>query len=210
MKLYFSPAACSLAPHIVAYEAGLAGQVEIVKVDFRSKTFTGGGDFLAVNPKGYVPALQFDDGTVLTEVAVIVQYLADLAPQTGLAPPNGSMARYQLQAMLNFLSSEIHKAWSPLWNKQATPGEREAAHAKLMLRFTNLKPALEQQPWLMGDTYTVADSYLFTLANWGQWTGLDIAQWLWIKTHYDRVKARPAVTAAIAAERAAKQKTGLP
>jgi len=208
MKLYFSPAACSLAPHIVAYEAGLAGQIEIVKVDFRNKTFTGGGDFLAVNPKGYVPVLQFDDGTVLTETAVIVQYLADLSPRAGLAPPNGTMARYQMQAMLNFLATEIHKAWSPLWHKQAPPVVREGAHAKLMQRFNNLKPALEQQPWLMGDTYTVADCYLFTLTNWGQWTGVDITLWPWIKTHYDRTKARPAVAAAIAAERAAKRSTG--
>jgi glutathione S-transferase len=199
-----------LAPHIVAYEAGIASQMEIIKVDLRSKTIPGGGDFFAVNPKGYVPALQLNDGTVLTEVAAIVQYLADLAPQTGLAPPNGTIARYQLQAMLNFLATEIHKAWSPLWDKETPTAQREAAHAKLDRRFNNLRPALEDKPWLLGEAYTVADSYLFTLANWGQWTGVDITRWPWIKAHYDRVKARPAVIAAIAAERASKQKPNPP
>ena len=210
MKLYFSPAACSLAPHIVVYEAGLAAQTEIIKVDLRSKTFTGGGDYFSVNPKGYVPALQLDDGTVLTEVAAIVQYLADRAPQTGLAPPSGTIARYQLQELLNFLATEIHKAWSPLWDKDTAEPQREAAQAKLDKRFNNLKTALETQPFLMGNSYTVADAYLFTLANWGQWTGVDIARWPWIKAHYDRVKARPAVVAAIAAERASKLKSNPP
>ena len=204
MKLYFSPGACSLSPHIVVHEAGLAGKVTIVKTDIRAKKTTDGGDFLAINPKGYVPALVLDDGTVLTEGPAIVQYLADKAPQSGLAPANGTTARYQLQAMLNFLSTEIHKAWSPLWNKAAAPVQHEAARAAIDKRFNDLKVTLEKQPYLMGDKFTVADAYLFTLANWGQWTGVDLGLWPWIKRHYELVGARPGVQAAIAAERAAK------
>ena len=204
MKLYFSPGACSLSPHIVVHEAGLADKVELVKTDLRAKQVAGGADYLAINPKGYVPALALDDGTLLTEGPAIVQYLADLAPQSGLAPANGSIARYQLQSMLNFLSTEVHKAWSPLWNKAAAPVQHEVARAAIDKRFMNLKATLEAQPYLMGQQFTVADAYLFTLSNWGQWTGVDIGQWPWIKAHHERVGARPAVVAAVAAERAAK------
>lgn len=209
MKLYFSSGACSLSPHIVIHEAGLAAQVTLEKVDLKSKKTGRGADFLALNPKGYVPVLELDDGTVLTEGPAIVQYLADLVPGSALAPANGSIARYQLQAMLNFISSEIHKSWGPLWNKAAPPAAHDAAKAALDKRFNNLKAPLEAHPYLkgpaaQGDGFTVADAYLFTVTNWGQWTGVDLAQWPWIAAHHARVAARPAVIAAIAAERATK------
>jgi glutathione S-transferase len=208
MKLYFSPGACSLAPNIVAHEAGLAARVQLVKVDLRAKTIAGGGDYLAINPKGYVPALELDDGTVLTEGPAIMQYLADLAPAASLAPVNGTVARYQLQAWLTFVGTEIHKAWSPLWHKDAHPAIHEASRAAIAKRFGNLKATLEQQPYLMsppstGDGFSVADAYLFVITNWGRATGVDLAQWPWIAAHHARVKARPSVAAAIAAEKAA-------
>jgi glutathione S-transferase len=204
MKLYFAPGACSLSPHIVVHEAGLADRVALAKVDIRKHLVAGGGDYYAINPKGYVPALALDDGTVLTEGPVIVQYLADQAPGSGLAPACGTLARYQLQEMLNFLSTEIHKAWSPLWNKAAAPEIHADSRQRIDRRFGNLKAVLEAQPYLMGEAFSVADAYLFTLSNWGQWTGVDIGQWPWIKAHHARVAARPAVLAALAAERALK------
>jgi glutathione S-transferase len=203
MKLYFSPGACSLAPNIVVQEAGLAARVQLVKTDLRAKTVSGGGDYLAINPKGYVPALELDDGVVLTEVTAILQYLADLAPAAGLAPANGTVARYQLQAMLNFIATEIHKAWSPLWHKDAHAAIHEASRAALAKRFANLRAVLDAQPFLMGERFTVADAYLFVVANWGRGTGVDLAPWPWIAAHHARVKARPSVAAAIAAEKAA-------
>lgn len=205
MKLYFSPGACSLSPHIVVHEAGLADRVAIVKTDIRAKKTADGRDFLAINPMGYVPALELDDGTVLTEGPAIVQYLADQAPAAGLAPANGTVARYRLQGWLNFISTELHKAWSPLWNK-AAPAELHAdSRQRIDRRFNDLKAVLERQPFLMGDAFSVADAYLFTIANWGQWTGVDLAQWPWIAAYHARIAARPAVVAALAAERAAKQ-----
>jgi glutathione S-transferase len=203
MKLYFSPNACSLSPHIVAREAGL--KFDLVKVDNATKRTSDGQDYRAINPKGYVPALELADGTVLTEGPAIVQYLADQAPASGLAAPNGSIQRYKLQEMLNFITSELHKAWSPLWNKAAHPAQIEAAKAAIDRRFKDLQSTLDTQPYLMGKDFTVADAYLFVVANWGQWTGVDLDQYPWIKAHYERVKARPAVQAAIAAESAAKR-----
>lgn len=204
MKLYFAPGACSLSPHIVVHEAGLAARVALEKVDLRKHVTATGADYFAINPKGYVPALELDDGSVLTEGPVIVQYLADQAPQSGLAPAHGSMDRYRLQEMLNFISTEIHKAWSPLWNKAASPDIHAASRAAIDKRFGNLKAVLGAHPHLMGDAFSVADAYLFTLSNWGQWTGVDLGQWPWIAAHHARVAARPSVIAALAAERALK------
>jgi len=157
-----------------------------------------------VNPAGQCPALELDDGTVLTEGPAIVQYLADLVPERGLAPPNGTVARYQLQGWLNFVSTELHKSWSPLWNKQAAPEIHAASRAKIDQRFGDLERPLTRAPFLMGEGFTVADAYLFTIANWGQWTGVDLAQWPWVRDHHARVAERPTVKAALAAERALK------
>lgn len=205
MKLYFAPGACSLAPHIVVHEAGLEARVAIEKVDLRKKVTATGADFLAINPRGYVPALALDDGTVLIEGPAIMQYLADLVPERGLAPANGSIARYQLQSWLNFISTEVHKAWSPLWNKAAPAEIHAASRAALERRFKDLEPALTSHPFLMGERFTVADAYLFTIINWGQWTDLPLAGWPWLAAYHQRIAARPSVVAALAAERAAKQ-----
>jgi len=204
MKLYFGIGTCSLSPHIVVREAGLEDRVALVKVDIRKKVTGDGRDYTAINPMGYVPALELDDGTVLTEGPAIVQYLADLVPERGLAPPNGTVARYQLQGWLNFVSTELHKSWSPLWNKQAAPEIHAASRAKIDQRFGDLERPLTRAPFLMGEGFTVADAYLFTIANWGQWTGVDLAQWPWVRDHHARVAERPTVKAALAAERALK------
>ena len=198
MKLYFSPGACSLSPHIVAREAGL--DVELVKTDLKTKHTADGGDFTAINGKGYVPTLQLDNGQVLTEGPAIVQYLADQKPDSSLAPAAGTMERYRVQEWLNFITSEIHKSFSPLFNPTASADSKEAAKANLGKRFEFIAKHLEGKSYLMGDKFTVPDAYLFTVANWGQWVGIDIGQWPNVKAHHARVAARPKVQAALKAE----------
>ena len=163
-KLYFSPGACSLSPHIVAKEAGIP--LELVKVDVRSKTVAREGDFWDVNPKGYVPVLELDDGEVLTEGPAIVQFLADRAPAAALAPANGTFERVRLQEALNYLTSEIHKAYSPLFNPDVLPAVREERLAYLTRRYALIEKQLEGRKYLLGDRFTVADAYLFVVANW--------------------------------------------
>jgi glutathione S-transferase len=166
MKLFYSLGACSLSPHIALQEAGLP--VELVRVDLVTKQTSDGSDFLAINPKAYVPVLQLDDGEFLTEGPAIVQYIADLVPQSGLAPASGTMARYRLQEWLNFISSEVHKAFGPLF-KRTTPDEtRQTVIATLEKRFAFLDDRLRGQPFLMGETFTVADGYLFTILKWAK------------------------------------------
>ncbi len=155
MKLYYSPGACSLSPHIALREAGLP--FELVKKDLHSQTLDDGSDFRAINPKGYVPALVLDDGQVLTEGPAIVQFIADQVPEKKLAPPAGTMERVRLQEWLNYITSEIHKAFSPLFNKQASEDWKAAAHALLDRRIGYAAQALEGRDYLMGDTFTVAD-----------------------------------------------------
>ncbi|MBL8382134.1 MAG: glutathione transferase GstA [Burkholderiales bacterium] len=198
MKLYYSPAACSLSPHIVAREAGI--EVELVKADTKTKKMADGGDYWQVNPKGYVPALALDNGQLLTEGPVIVQYLADLKPGAGLIPAAGTLERYRVQEWLNFITSEIHKSFSPLFNPAAVAEWKEAAKANLAKRFALVGQHLEGKQYLMGDTFTVADAYLFTVANWGQFVGIDIGQWPALKAHHARVAARPKVQEALKAE----------
>lgn len=202
MKLYYSPGACSLSPHIVAREAGLS--VDLVKTDLKSKQFDGGGDFSTVNSKGYVPALQLDDGQVLTEGPAIIQYLADQKPDSGLAPKAGTMERYRLQEWLNFITAEIHKSFSPLFNPASTDDVKAAAKATLDKRFGYVAKQLEGKSYLMGEKFTVADAYLFTVANWGQWVGVDLGQWPNVKAHHARVAARPKVQETLMAEGLAK------
>lgn len=198
MKLYFSPGACSLSPHIVAREAGL--DVELVKADTKTKKLVDGGDYWQINAKGYVPALQLDNGQLLTEGPAIVQYLADQKPAAALIPAAGSLERYRVQEWLNFITSEIHKGFSPLFNPAAVPEWKEAAKANLAKRFGFVNSHLEGKQYLMGDTFTVADAYLFTVANWGQFVGVDIGQWPAVKAHHARVAARPKVQEALKAE----------
>ncbi|MBX3704085.1 MAG: glutathione transferase GstA [Steroidobacteraceae bacterium] len=198
MKLYFSPAACSLAPHIVANEAGIP--LELVKVDTKTKTIEPEGDFWAVNPKGYVPALELDDGQVLTEGPAIVQYLADLKPGAGLAPANGTFARVRLQEALNYLTSEIHKTFSPLFNPALLPEVRDERLAYLKRRYALIERQLEGKQFLSGDHFTVADAYLFVLTNWARGVRLDLSEFPNLMAFQKRVAARPAVRQALVRE----------
>ena len=198
MKLYYSPGACSLSPHIVLHEAGLSADLK--KVDLARKQVEGEGDYLAVNGKGYVPALALDDGSVLTEGPAIVQYLADLRPDSGLAPKAGTMERYRLVEWLNFISSEIHKGFSPLFNKSASPDLKAAATANLKKRFDWLSKTLDGQAYLMGRTFSVADAYLFTVLSWARPLALDLSAWPALSAYLERVRARPKVQEALEAE----------
>ena len=198
MKLYYSPGACSLSPHIALREAGLAA--DIVRVDLKNKRIAGGGDFLAVNPKGQVPTLQIDDGQVLTEGPAIVQYIADQAPATGLAPAAGSFERYRLMELLNFVSTEIHKSFSPLFDASTSAEAKDSAKKKLAGKFEQVATLLADKHYLMGNQFTVADGYLFTVLGWARHVGIDLAQWPVIGEYLARVGARPAVQEAMKAE----------
>ncbi len=198
MKLFYSSGACSLSPHIVASEAGIA--LELQKVDLKTKTMTTEGDYLAINPKGYVPALQLDNGELLTEGPTIVQYLADLKPQTGLAPPAGTLPRYRLQEMLGYINSELHKTYSPLFNP-ATPAETRAEReAYLRRRYGLVEKQLEAGKYLFGETFTVADAYLFVVTNWARMVNFSLAEFPNVRAFQERVAGRPAVQAAMRAE----------
>jgi glutathione S-transferase len=199
MKLYYAPGACSLSPHIVAREAGIA--LDLKKVNLKDKTIEGGGDFRQVNGKGYVPALQLDNGEVLTEGPVIVQYLADQKPESNLAPKAGSFDRYKLQEWLNFTTAELHKGFSPLF-KPNTPEEYKkiVVNENLPARFDWLDKQLQGKDYLMGKTFTVADAYLFTILNWSNGLKLDLGKWSNIRSYLARVAARPKVREAMKAE----------
>jgi glutathione S-transferase len=198
MKLYYTPGACSMAAHIVAEEAGLA--LDLVKVDLRSKKTADDRDYLAVNPKGYVPALELDDGQVLTEVTVVMQYLADRKPASGLAPPHGTFERYRLLELLAYISSELHKSYSPLFNPKTSPEARQERMDYLNRRFAFLDKALAGKTFLTGDTFTVADAYLFVLTNWANIVKLDLSAFPHLLAFRQRVSARPAVLATLQAE----------
>lgn len=195
MKLYFSPGACSLSPHIVLLEAGLAFTTE--QVDLRAKQAAGGADFRLVNPKGSVPALMLKDGAVLTEGPAIVQFLADLVPEKNLAPAAGSFERYRLVEWLNYIGTEVHKGFSPLFNRAATPEMRDMAISALTVRFGHLARSLDGRDYLMGERFTVADAYLFTVLNWCGFSGIDLAPWPLLQAFQARVAARPAVQQAL-------------
>jgi glutathione S-transferase len=198
MKLYFSPNACSLASHIVLRE--LALPFELIRVDNQKKLTADGDDFLLINPKGYVAALQLDNGEVLTEGAAILQYLADQVPAAGLAPVNGSWERVRLQEWLNFVSSEIHGGLGVLF-KDAIPDEVKALFkATLFKRLAILVQTLERQDYLLGAQYSVADAYLFVVLRWAGLFDIDLQPWPALAKFQQRVGERPAVIAALAAE----------
>ena len=198
MKLFFSPGACSLSPRIALLEAGLPFTTQ--KVDTKTKQLEGGGDFSAINGKGYVPLLQLDNGEYLSEGPAIVQYIADQNPASGLAPAAGTMERYRLQEMLNFITSEIHKGFSPLFDPAMSAEMKQGFKEKLAERFDWLTKELGGKSYLLGETFTVADGYLFTVLNWGQWVGVDIAKWPVLAAFHARVAARPKVQEALKAE----------
>ena len=196
MKLFYAPGACSLSPHIALREAGLP--FDIVKVDLRAKATESGDDFKAINPKGYVPALELEDGTIVTEGPVIVQMIADLVPKSGLAPAFGTRERYQLMDWLAFISTELHKGFSPLWHP--TSGGRDAAIENLSKRFDILDRQLGDQPYLTGETFTIADAYAYAILNWTKVHKIDMGRWPRLIAFLDRVAARPAVQQALAEE----------
>jgi len=198
MKLYYSPAACSLASHIVAHEAGLPLTLE--RVDLGKKLTASGTDFTKVTEKGYVPALELDDGSVLTEGTAIVQYLADRAPAKGLAPANGTLARYQLQALLGYINSELHKSFGPLFNPATGPEQRAERAAYLQKRYAYVEKLLGAHPYLTGEAFTVADAYLFTVTNWADKVKVDLSAFPHLAAFQKRVAQRPAVAAAMRAE----------
>ena len=197
MKLYYAPAACSLAPHIALSESGLPH--ELVRVDLRTHTLPDGSDYYAVSPNGYVPVLELDDGTRLTEAAVILQYIADRKPGA-LAPAFGSLERYRLMQWLNFIATELHKGFSPLWKPDTPEAYRSTIVATLAKRFDYLEPVLAKQAYLTGDTFTIADAYLFTILSWSKHLKVDLSRWTAITRYLDRVAARPKVQDALRAE----------
>lgn len=191
MKLYYMPGACSLAPHIVANEAGIA--LDLVKVDGKTKKTEAGEDFLAVNPNGYVPTLVLDDGQTLTEAQLVVQYLADLKPGTGLMPAAGEMARYRVQQWLAFISSELHKSFGPFF-KPGTPEETKSANREhLGKRLRYVDGQLAGKSYLTGETFTAADAYLWTILNWTKFANIDLAPYPNVEKFMTTVAARPAV-----------------
>ncbi|MBK6594545.1 MAG: glutathione transferase GstA [Burkholderiales bacterium] len=198
MKLYYSPGACSLSPHIALHEAGLA--FEAIPAPTKTHKLPDGTDYYTINPLGYVPYLTLDDGRSLHEGPAIVQYIADQVPAKNLAPVNGTYARYKLQEWLTFIGTELHRSFSPLFDP-ATPAETKAAAiTKLQGRLNWVDGELADKQYLMGDSFTVADGYLFTVTNWAQYVGLDLSPYANIVAYRARVAARPAVVAAMKAE----------
>ncbi len=199
MKLYYSPGACSLSPHIVLREAGMDFTLE--RVDLQAKKLKeSGADFLAVNPKGQVPVLELDNGERLTEGPAIVQYIADQKPASGLAPANGTMARYHTQEWLNFVTSELHKVFAPLF-RPTTPDEFvKITKENLANKFAFLDKHLAGKQYLMGEKFTVPDAYCFTVTGWTKYKDIDLGRWPNLKAYMDRVAARPKVQEAMKAE----------
>jgi glutathione S-transferase len=200
MKLYYAPGACSLSPHIALSESGLPFETE--RVDLRAKTTGSGVDYRTINPKGSVPALVLDNGEVLTEGPAVVQYIADQSPDRNLAPPNGTLARYRLQEWLNYISSELHKGFAPLFNPATSDETRKATVAAFLPKLDYVARQLDGRDFLMGAEFTVADGYLFVILGWTRFANIDLGQWPALKAYVERVAARPAVQAALAAEKA--------
>ncbi|MCC6380067.1 MAG: glutathione transferase GstA [Burkholderiales bacterium] len=200
MKLYYSPGACSLAPHIALAEAGIPA--DIVRVDLRTHKLPDGSDYHKVNPKGYVPAVQLEDGTVLTEVSILLQYIADRKPGS-LAPAFGNLERYKLMEWLNFVATEIHKTYGPLWH-QPSDEVRASVIARLGKRYAIVEAQLAKHPFLAGSAFTIADAYLFTVTRWASMLKVDLSAFPHVAAYMKRIDERPAVKAAIAAEHGTK------
>ncbi len=199
MKLYFSPGACALHPQITLREAGL--DFDLVRVDIRAHKLADGTDFYAINPKGYVPVLELDDGTRLTEGAVIDQYVADRKPEAKMLPPVGTMERLRVLEWLNFIATELHKQFTPLFNPSVSDADKDAQRGRVGTRFDLIEKELASKPYLTGDTFTVADAYLFNMTRWTKHTGIDLARWPAITAFVARVGERPTVKASLEAER---------
>jgi glutathione S-transferase len=198
MKLYFSPGACSLSPHIVLRETGIPFELE--QVDNRAKKTKSGEDFWQVNPKGQVPVLQLDSGEKLTEGPVVVQYIADQKPDSGLIPPPGTLQRYHAQEWLNFITSELHKSFTPLFRPTTPDAFKEISRENLGKRFDHLDKEASGRPYLMGDKFSVADAYLYTVLRWAPRVEIDMSKWANLTAFMERVAARPKVQEALQAE----------
>jgi len=198
MQLYFSPGACSLASHITLREAGL--DADLKRADTKTKKLEDGSDYFAVNSKGSVPALRLDNGQVLTEGPVILQYLADQKPESNLVPKAGTIERYRVQEWLNFITSEVHKGFSPLFNPAANDAVKAFAVQNVEKRFDWIDKQLAGKQYLTGDNFTVADAYLFVVANWSNFVGIDLGKWPALKAFQARVASRPKVQEAMEAE----------
>jgi glutathione S-transferase len=197
MQLYYSPGACSLASHITAREAGV--NIELKRADTKTKKLEDGSDYFAINSKGAVPALKLDNGQVLTEGVAIMQYIADQKPESGIVPKAGTLERYRVQEWLNYVTSEIHKGFSPLWGDNS-PEVKTYALNNLQKKFDWLEKQLAGKKYLTGDAFTAADAYLFTVVNWVNFLSIDISKWPNLKAFQERVAARPKVQEAMAAE----------
>ena len=198
VKLYFSPGACSLSPHIVLRESGLPFELE--QVNLQTKKLKSGDDFLEVNAKGQVPVLKLDSGDILTEGPAIVQYIADQKPESGLAPKAGTIQRYHVQEWLNFITSELHKSFTPLFRPNTPEEYVKISKENLANRFGFLDKELGKRQYLMGDKFTVPDAYAFTVVGWSRYKDIDLARWPNLKGYMDRVGARPKVQEAMKAE----------
>jgi len=198
MKLYYAPSACSLAPHITAREAGI--DLTLDKVDFATKKTASGKNYLEINPKGYVPALELDNGQVLTEGPAIMQYLADQKPASGLAPANGTLERYRLQETLGYINSEIHKTYGPLFNPKLPAEVRQERIDYLHKRYPLIESTLKGKSFLFGDKFTIADAYLFVTTRWAGVVKLDLSAYPSLTAFQERVAQRPGVRAALEAE----------
>jgi glutathione S-transferase len=202
MKLYYVPGTCALGPHIILREAGL--DFELDRMDPATRRTASGEDYLKVNPKGSVPALRLDSGEVLTEAAVILQYLADRKPDSGLAPAAGTMERYRLAEWLNFIATDVHKQFSPFFNPKLPEAWRENQLNVLNRRFEFLNERLKDRSWLMGERFSVADAYLFAVLSWTKLFDIDLGRWPVLAQYLARIAERPAVAAALKAEGLAK------
>ncbi|MDD5300225.1 MAG: glutathione transferase GstA [Gallionella sp.] len=198
MKLYYAPGACSLASHIALRETGLPFEIDQLNVP--TKTTASGEDFMRINPKGYVPAIKLDDGSILTEGAAILQYIADQKPDSGLAPKAGTMERYRLQEWLHFIGTEVHKSFSPLFSKTASDGVKKHMRDLLTKRLGYVEAQLANKPYLMDVSFTVADAYMFVVLSWCSHVGFDLGPFPAIKEYMARIAARPTVQAAMKAE----------
>lgn len=199
MKLYYKPGACSLASHILLNE--IAADFSLEKVDTSAGKTETGASYADINPNGYVPALSIPTGEVVTENPAVLQYIGDLAPDSGLTPPAGTFARTQMHELLNFLSSELHVAFGPFFSgRDLTPAERGAAESQIAKRATFIESKLDGSTYLLGETFTAADAYAFVILNWSNFVGIDLSAWPRIQTFMERVQARPAVQKSLKAE----------
>lgn len=198
MKLYYSPGACSLSPHIALREAGI--DFQLVKVDLKTKLTEDGRDFTQLNPYGYVPTLELDNGEILTEGPAIVQYIADLKPALNLVPANGSIERYRVQSALTFINSELHKTIGGLFNPKLSEETKQSTIKQVDRRLSQLSTQLKGQDWMVNNHYSVADAYLFTVLGWLKHFKIGLEQWPLLAAHSARVLTRPATQSALKAE----------